>query len=203
MSRRGLALLLLTGPLCVPGLANNWITVWDATGQYTVKQGERTVTILSAGTFKIDAIDSPNWGTIQSITVDEGVTGTVEIYLTRDPSSGTAPVRDPDNPETWYGAQDVGMIGFTSETPPENQTINLVDVLIRRHLGPDEDDLDTRATQVTGTVQVGRHAEGQLQKDFHVQTVTASGALHVKRFYAPRVVAISGTVDGAVHVGPF
>jgi hypothetical protein len=183
----------------------NLITVWQSpgAGSYDLYQDERTVVILSAGTFKIDATDSPDWGTIQSITVNEGVTGAVEIYLTRDPSSGTAPVRDPDNPETWYGAQDVGMIGFTSGTPPENQTINLVDVLVRRHLGPNQDDLDTRATQVTGTVQVGRHAEGQLQKDLHVQTVAAGGSLHVMRFYNPRVVDITGTAVGDVHVGPF
>jgi hypothetical protein len=186
--------------------ATNVVTVWYSSpgSAYEVNQDPPEVLITSAGSFKIQAIDGDNWGYMHSITVGENVTGTVNIYITRwpnDPNGG--PPYDEGNPETWYGAQDVGMIGFTSATPPENQTINLVDVLIRRHLGPDEDDLDTRATQVTGTVQVGRHAEGQLQKDFHVQTVTASGALHVKRFYAPRVVAISGTVDGAVHVGPF
>jgi hypothetical protein len=150
--------------LWLSGIATgqNYIEEWGgAQGGYVITQDPPTVLIMAPGTYKFQAFDPNDWtglGAINSITVAQGVTGTVDLYIMRDPNDANDPNGPPYDPNNPWGALDVGMIGFTSPTPPAGLTINLAEVRVAGRLGPDEFDPATRATTITGLCKVGSDA---------------------------------------------
>ncbi len=197
MYRRILFVGLSLAALCLPALAENEITVWYATGTYEVNPALHTVTITSAGTFKVQAIDGDQFGHIQSVTVADGVTGTVNLYVRRWPDDPSGPPYDPGDPYTFYGAKKVGMLGFKAWPPPMGLTINLIEVRVQQELGPDVNDRPTRATAITGPFIVA----GPVWKGMRVATLSVLGTIDIGGLDAPYELRIDGTAAGSIHVG--
>ncbi len=111
-----------------PLLADNLIVVDEPndpnSGAYTLDQQAFTLVIKAPGTFKVHATDAGGLGRIASITVDAGVTGTVNLY-----------VQDPTNPDTVPGADHVGYINLCPNWPKETVTGNLAHLYVSTYLG--------------------------------------------------------------------
>jgi hypothetical protein len=119
--------------------AANVITVWEATGPYSIQQGQRTVEVQGAGVFKLQATgDEPDgFGDIQSITVASYVTGTVELTI-RAPEGGP-------------GAWDVHVVNLSGSA-----TTRIVELQVAHELAGDG---EVVATSIDGVFYVLRNGE--------------------------------------------
>ncbi len=90
-----LALVMALGLICSAS-AENYIEKWGGSGtQFDINQEARRITITGAGEYKFQATDGAGLGQINEITVQNGVTGNVTIYVERstdDDSPGAANV---------------------------------------------------------------------------------------------------------------
>ena len=123
---RTLAILTL---LAGTQLANATVTEWSGRtpGTDYVVRDDVHVEILTNGTFKFQALDgSGNLDVIGNITVADGVTGTVTVYIERE--------TDNDSP----GATNVGSINLTNDQGAY-LTGNLAKLRINGNLATDED----------------------------------------------------------------
>ena len=85
-----------------PTIATAGLELWSGIAGDVVITGDSAV-ITAAGTFKFQSVTSGNLDEIGSITVADGVTGTVIVYIERD--------TDDDSP----GATNVGAINLTND----------------------------------------------------------------------------------------
>ncbi len=209
-------LCLAVGAARADNVIEEW---WHAPGiAYAIDQNLETILIMAPGTYKFQATDGSALGQIQWIHVAEGVTGTVDLYILRDPNDANDPNGPPYDPDNPWGALDVGMVGFTSGTPPPGLTLRLRELRVAGQLGPDPDDLPTRATAAwIGTCVIG----GAVHKDVELESmdlVTFStpeldgnleitgtyenmGTISVTHFNAPHQINIAHDFDGDIILG--
>ncbi|MFH1745771.1 MAG: hypothetical protein ABIG44_01875 [Planctomycetota bacterium] len=203
MSQRTFVGAVVLAALASSALADNEITVWYATGTYLVEQDAHTVLITSAGTFKVQATDGANLGHIRSITVAPDVSGTVNLYILRDPEEGGG-----------NGAQDVEWVNLSNAT-----TGNIAELRVLRYLGHDEGAEDTQAAAIAGTFIVGKAVEkdvivGTLASGASLSIYTLSanlevtgsgphaGSIDIEFFTSPdKTISITGTITGEIVVG--
>ena len=182
--RKWLRLFFLTPVLCLPALAQNQIVVWSATGTYDVSQTPRTVILTSAGTFKMKATDPggpQGFGVIESITVAEGVTGTVELYVV-DEYGGP-------------GADRVGWINLMNATEG-----NVARLYAYRYLGPDPENPDPGVEPTYVNAVTGLFHSGWFCKDVHVQSLSATGQIDTGTLYGDVFIEGAGPHQGAIRI---
>ena len=102
------------------------------------------VQILAPGTFKFQSVTSGNLDVIGSITVTDGVTGEVIVYIERD--------TDNDSP----GATNVGAINLTNNQGA-NLTGNLAELRITGDLATTE---GVVCSNITGEIEIGGDLDG-------------------------------------------
>ena len=128
--------------LAIIPLASGAVEEWSGRTlgvDYTVT-GDVNVTILANGIFKFQAEDgSGNLDEIGSITVADGVTGTVIVYIERD--------TDDDSP----GATNVGAINLANDQGA-SLTGEIAELRISGNLGADD---NVVCDSVTGDIFVG------------------------------------------------
>jgi hypothetical protein len=180
--------------------AGNEITVWYATGSYSVDPDAWTVQIQGPGTFKIEATgDNEGLGDIAAITVASYVTGKVDLYIVRDPNEGGGD-----------GAHDVYALDLSGSA-----TTNIQELRISGNLGHDE---QTHATAIAGPFAVQK----EILSDVYVETLSAgadfapgalsaslyvtgsgphAGSITIGELAAEYTIDIQGTITGSIHAG--
>ena len=101
--KRSLAITIL---LFASSQAIATVTEWGGApaGDFTIDLNDN-VTILGAGTFKFQSVTAGNLGSIRSISVANGVTGTVIVHVARNPADSAG----------MNGATNVGEINLTND----------------------------------------------------------------------------------------
>jgi hypothetical protein len=170
---------LLAAHLCLTALGNE-IIVWysNPPGGFTIFPVQQTVLIWRSGTYRIKALNqSGGPGYIRSITVAQGVLGTVNLSV----------ANEADGP----GASDLGWVDLSNATVG-----NIVDLRLVLTLGSDPNDQATRATTISGAFQ----APKSIGKDVWVGTLTAAGSFYSERLLADLYVTGAGPHAGSIAV---
>jgi len=128
------AFIALAGPLT----ATAGLELWSGDPGDVDITGD-SAEITAAGTFKFQSVTAGNLDVIGSITVANGVTGTVTVYIERD--------TDNDSP----GATNIGAIDLTNDQGA-SLTGNLAELRISGNLANDGPVI---ATAVTGPIEIG------------------------------------------------
>ncbi|MEW6250873.1 MAG: hypothetical protein AB1716_09515 [Planctomycetota bacterium] len=147
--------------------ADNEITVWQTTGTYVINPTQRTLELTSAGTFKVQATGQyAGLGRIVSISVAQGVTGEINLYVMRDPAQGGG-----------AGANCIGEINLKAP----NLVGNIAYLHVCQYLGElANEPIDpnaTRATALTGLFKEAVVSAGGLKRDLYLQRLPASGRI--------------------------
>ena len=119
-------------------VSNAGLELWSGSAGNVDINGNNA-TILAAGTFKFQSVTGGNLDVIGSITVADGVTGEVTVYIERD--------TDDDSP----GATNMGAINLTNNQGA-SLTGNLAELRISGNLATDG---DVSCDSVTGDIFVG------------------------------------------------
>jgi hypothetical protein len=178
--------LLATSSICAAGV-DEWSGRTQGT-EWDIVFGN-SITILAAGTFKFDAIDTngdPN--SIGNITVADGVTGTVTVYILRDPADSAGDV----------GAVNVDGIDLTNDQGA-SLTGNLARLEIEGHLGTSS--TGVLVTAVTGNVVVGDSTSDDLQGDFDASAGGVNGSITIAGDILSGKTLNVGVMSGDLTVG--
>ena len=132
------------------------------------------VRIDAAGTFKFQSVTSGNLDVIGSITVADGVTGEVIVYIERD--------TDNDSP----GATNVGAINLTNNQGA-NLTGNLAELRITGDLATEG---DVVCDAITGPITVGGTLDDDVSNGHKLAATSVTGA-----------ITLTGGLIGDIDVG--
>jgi len=138
------------------------ISLWSGeSGDVNINNTTGTVTIEAAGVFKFQSVDGNDLADINLIEVADGVTGTVEVHVMRDPGDEVGTT----------GARDVNEVDLTND-----QGASLVGVLGVIDIGGDIGTLGgVTVNDVTGDLAIGGDIRLLFSADDITGDITAGG----------------------------
>lgn len=185
---RLIGIVLLTTMLSQPALAT--ITVWSGNPSNVFIDTSGNVQILASGTYKLHSLTAAGApDVIRSITVASSVTGTVDVYVRRDPADQAS----------FYGASDVGAIVLANDQGA-NLTGNLMELRMTGNLGS----IGPSVAVSTGSFSIQGDLEntleaGGLTEITLVGSVTPSGAIVIHGDFSGRM-DLQSQVQGSIII---
>ena len=206
MLRHG-SLLVASFLMASTAPAANVIEEWGgAAGGYTIYQHLHKVEITAAGTYKFQATDGAALGIIKQITVPSPITGTVIIYIVRDPEDVGGDPHSPGAAEVW----EIDLANASDGQATELRTTGnyghaiyggplVADETGTLHIGGDVlDEIDV-AGDMSAPLTVGGHLHAPLECDGTADDISLLGTGE----HTGNITVGDGATayDGDVHVG--